>query len=135
LTIVDGTENGSVTFDLGFSGSLSASQSSLTFSFRDGATKALSVNGTDYTVALAVPSSIPGEIHATITTGADPPGDGPGVPPDGGGGPVNNAPEPSGILLAVLGVAGAVLARSQKWLRKGAWTSSRGPVDNGPLLS
>jgi hypothetical protein len=100
LDLVDGTEHGNVSFGIGISGSLSAIGSNLIYTYLDGKTKTLTVNGNQYTVTLGGSGSIPGEILATI----DPYGS--SEPPSGGGSePPSTAPEPSAIVLVLIGLS------------------------------
>jgi hypothetical protein len=114
LDLTDGTMAGNTAFKIGISGTLSASNpsiSNLTYAFLDGTTRSFTVNGTSYGVTLDGPGTIPGSILATITPG--------GLPAIGGGGTggssgsggtggsggttTSNAPEPSTLVLAALG--------------------------------
>jgi hypothetical protein len=118
LAIVDGEAIGTLEFGLMFSGSLSAAGSSLSLSFLDETTKALTINGELYTVSLTAPSAIPGEVQASIRVGEDDP-EPPPVEEDPPPPPVNNAPEPSSLALACLGVLGAALC-GWRWLGRRA---------------
>jgi hypothetical protein len=110
LDLTDGTQAGNVSFAIGVSGSLSASSSSgLTYTFLNGTTQTMTVNGTQYTVTLDGIGVIPGAITATITPST--PGGGSSDP---AGTPPSSAPEPSSLVLAVLGFP--VLAL--RWLRR-----------------
>src|SRR5207249_2827690 len=65
LTVIDGTDNGSVSFGLKFSGSLAANNAQIGVSFDNGQqseTKSLTVNGNQYSITLnsIVPPGIPG---------------------------------------------------------------------------
>ncbi len=110
LDLTDGTQAGHVTFNIGISGSLTAGASALSglsYAFLDGTTRSLTVNGTQYDVTLDGPGAIPGSILATITPGGLPfTGGGTGETSGSGGtGTTNNAPEPSTLVLAALGMA------------------------------
>jgi hypothetical protein len=119
LTITDGLANGSVIFGIGFQGSLYPDgTSTLGMSFLDGTTKGLTVNGHPYTVAVSGAGNVPGEVLATITPGSAPgpggkggsgnSGSGSGGSNSGSGSPGPTAPEPSGLVLASLGMSIAV---------------------------
>jgi hypothetical protein len=113
LDLTDGTQAGNVAFNIGISGTLSASNpsiSNLSYAFLDGTTRSLTVNGTSYGVTLALdgPGTIPGSILATITPGGLPATGGGGTGGStgtggGGGTTTSNAPEPSTLVLAALG--------------------------------
>ena len=115
LQISDGTDSSKVSFSLGVSGSLSAGGNLLAYSFLDGLTRDLTVNGHQYLVTLDPSITTSGNIFATIS----PAGAGGGGTTSGGttevgttaggstGGsttaPPSNAPEPSALVLAALG--------------------------------
>ncbi len=122
LTIVDGTENGTVNFGLKFSGTLAANNSQIKVEFDGPSTQSITVNGNQYTVRLdsivppGIPTAIPGSVGGRILAGIDV-----NPPPDGGGGenpPPNNAPEPSTMLLSCLGMSLLGLAGWRKKTRK-----------------
>jgi hypothetical protein len=108
LDLTDGTAAGNVSFKIGVSGSLSADGSSKpTYSFLNGTTQTMTVNGTLYTVTLDGMGTIPGDILATITPGSA------GSTSSSGGGSsspsatpptTSNAPEPSSLVLAGLSI-------------------------------
>jgi hypothetical protein len=112
LQVTDGTDSEKVSFHLGVSGSLSAGGASqLVYSFLDGLTRDLTVNGHQYLVTLDPSIGSPGRVTATIALGA-PAGGTTGGGSSGGGStggststPPSNAPEPSGLVLAALGTA------------------------------
>jgi hypothetical protein len=139
LTIIDGTQNGSTTFGLKFSGTLSANNSQIGVTFDNGMTsetKSLTVNGNQYSVTInsivppgvpgappgtvggapgAIPGSIGGQILAGIQVGPGPGGGGPG--PGTGGGPPSSAPEPSTLVLSALGATLFGVGGWRKWRR------------------
>ena len=116
LTIVDGTETGSTTFNLGLSGELSRSDSNLALQFLDGSTRSLTVNGEEYGVALTLPGSVPGQIRGLITVGPQG-GPDPGDPPGGEPPPAHTTPEPSAVVLTGTGVVLVALRRLSRWRR------------------
>jgi hypothetical protein len=144
LTITDGTQNGSVDFGLRITGSLSAEHSNLTYTFLDGTTKTLTVDGHAYTVSVDQASgSVPGSIGAKILVGTTAGGTtaggttaggttaaastaggttgggttGGGTTGSSGGTGQASAPEPSSVALAGLGAALVALSRWRKGRR------------------
>jgi hypothetical protein len=117
LDLTDGMGHGNVSFSIGVSGSLSAANSAVSYSFLDGTTRSLTVNSHPYTVTINGPGPIPGTIMATITPGLAPTtGGGGGVGGTGGsGGTPQSAPEPSTIVLSALGAAGGLLGCLRGW--------------------
>ncbi len=114
LDIVDGTQHGNVSFPVAISGSLAGSGSGLGLNFPEGQTKSVDVNGHHYTVALLGPGSVPGTLQASIDDGTTATTPLPPLPPppptgtgsnSGNGGGTPNAPEPSALVLAGLGLA------------------------------
>ncbi len=114
LDLTDGTQAGNVSFKIGVSGSLSADGSSgLTYSFLNGTTQTMTVNGTLYTVTLDGIGVIPGDITATITPGMLSTTTGGGSSDPSGSQAPSTAPEPSSLVLAVLGFPAIAI----RWLR------------------
>ncbi len=128
LTITDGTQNATVNFGLTFTGSLSATSSQISIGFTGPTTESLTVNGNLYTVTLdsivppgipgAIPGSVGGQILAGIQVtqgggGGGTTGGGGGT--TGGGGGTNNAPEPSTMILSVLGAAFFGAGSLRRW--------------------
>jgi len=115
LQVTDGTDSEKVSFHLGVSGSLSAGGASqLVYSFLDGLTRDLTVNGHQYLVTLDPSITSSGKITATIALGT-PAGGTTGGGTIGGstGTPPSNAPEPTALVLAALGVTSLT-----PWCRK-----------------
>jgi hypothetical protein len=102
LQVTDGADAEKVSFSLGVSGSLTAGDASrLVYTFLDGLTRDLTVNGHQYLVTLDPTLTSSGQITATIALGTEAGGSTGGstsVPP-------SNAPEPSALVLAGLGTA------------------------------
>ncbi len=144
LTIIDGTQNATVNFGLAFTGTLSATNSQIGVAFTGPTTQTLTVNGNIYSVTLdsIVPPGIPGAIAGSVggrilagiqvTTGGGGGTDGGGGDTGGGGttgggggtdgGGTNNAPEPSTMILSLLGAAffGAGSVRRWRQAKKAA---------------
>jgi hypothetical protein len=142
LTIIDGTQNATVNFGLKFSGSLSATSSQISIGFDGPTTQTLTVNGQQYSVTLnsivapgipgAIPGSVGGQVLAGIQisggggdgggtgtggggTGGGGDGGGTGTGGGGDGGGTNNAPEPSTMILSVLGAAFFGAGSLRRW--------------------
>lgn len=106
LDILDGTEHGNVSFRVGISGQLSDDGSGLSLDFLDGNTREVTVNGQHYTVSLLGPGTIPGTLQASIMVNADEPEPEPDQGGNGGNDPPPaNVPEPSAVVLALMGGA------------------------------
>jgi hypothetical protein len=120
LTLVDGTDSEKVSFPIGVAGSLTAGgANSLTYTFLGGTSgdlttaQALTVNGHPYTVALQMTDTGTGIVLASIVPVTSSGGGSSGDAGGGAGGPVNTAPEPSGLVLAAIGT-GSVLMLLRK---------------------
>ena len=120
LDLTDGTQAGHITFSISISGSLTAGSPDLTnlsYTFLDGISRALTLNGTVYGISLDGPGTIPGSIMATITPGG-PVAD----PSDAPDGTTNNMPEPTTLVLGTQGLVGATLTAWRR-LKKGHATT------------
>lgn len=114
LTIVQGSDKATGTWQLTFGGSLSAETSQITVAFVGGInTQILTVDGTQYKVTLntivppGIPTAIPGSVGGSIVAGTI------SVQPGGGGGNTTT-PEPSTMILSCLGLSLLGLARWRK---------------------
>jgi len=117
LQVVDGTASEKVRFAIGVSGSLTAGgNSQLSYSFLDGLTRDLTVNGHQYVVSLNPSITSTGNILATITPDAAGGGSSGGGGGGSGGGP-STAPEPSSLVLAVAGTACLAACCRRLWER------------------
>ncbi len=113
LQVVDGTDSEKVRFAIGVSGSLTAGGANdISYSFADGLTRDLTVNGHHFHVALDASHTGTGEILATITPDAAS-----GGGSSGGGPPPSTAPEPSALVLAAVGTASLAVCCRAFWRR------------------
>ena len=129
LQISDGTDSSKVSFSLGVSGSLSAGGNLLAYSFLDGLTRDLTVNGHQYLVTLDPSITSSGSLFATISSAAAAGGGTTGGGTTGGGmtaagstggsttASPSNAPEPSALVLAASGAGSLVVYCRRLWGR------------------